>query len=118
MHIPMNLATDSGANSPLVRAKRRWDFIIPPCGWHESSLRKSISTTMFQSRWPGRDWGIILVSTTPKGPMPPWSGKHLLKSIMKSQRPGTPELGKGFDMNRNDIVAYIDSQSLVFLTWW
>jgi len=38
MRIPMNLATDSGANSPPVGAKRRWDFIIPPCGYHESSL--------------------------------------------------------------------------------
>jgi len=39
IRIPMNLATDSGVNSPPVGAKRRWDFIIAPCGWDESSLK-------------------------------------------------------------------------------
>ena len=62
--------------------------------------------------------GDYLVSTTPKGPMPPWPEKHLLKSIIESQRLGMPQLGKGFVMNRIEIVAYIGSQSLVFLTWW
>jgi len=30
-----------------------------------------------------------------ESPMPPWPGKHLSKSIMESQRPGTPDLIKG-----------------------
>ncbi len=38
MGIPVKLATDSGANWPPVGAKRRWSFIITPCGWVESSL--------------------------------------------------------------------------------
>jgi hypothetical protein len=38
LRIPMNLATDSGVNSPRVGAKRRWSFIISPYGYHESSL--------------------------------------------------------------------------------
>jgi len=36
LHIPVNLATDSGVIRPLVRAKRRCSFIISPCGRNES----------------------------------------------------------------------------------
>ena len=46
--------------------------------------------------------------------MPPWPGKHLLKSIMESQRLMTPDMGKEFDMYRTEIAAYIGSQGLVF----
>lgn len=49
--------------------------------------------------------------------MLPWPGKHLMKFVMAERAKGIG-FGLGFDMDRIEIMAYIGSHSLGFLTKW